>query len=279
MNLYVDWVPFGRSAAFVAVAVLFVLVAKLLADLLTRFDDDQEIRERSNGALALRRAGMYLGLAIGLAASLVQPGESFGEDLLALAQDGVLLIALLLLAQVLNERIMLRGLRTHDAICENNLAVGAVEFGQFAATGLIVAGALSGEGSLASAALFAALGQVGLLVAFELHARFTRWSVREEIAAGNVAAGVLLGGRLLALGVIVNNSVAGDSTTLTSDLLSFGTYYLFGLALLAVVTWVSDLLFLPKVRLHEMIAGRNVPAVGLLSAISLAVAIVVWASS
>ncbi|RYG22582.1 DUF350 domain-containing protein [bacterium] len=279
MDLYVDWSSLARNAAYVGLSVLFILIAKLVADLMTRYDDDLEVRERANGALALRRAGMYLGLAIGLASSLSQPGVSFPSDLLAFAQDGALLIAVLLIAQVVNEKVMLRGLRTHEAIRENNLAVGAVEFGQFVATGLIFAGAILGEGNHRSSILFAVLGQVGLLLAFELYGRFARWNVRAEIGGGNVAAGVLLGGRLLALGVIVNNSVAGDSSTLAKDLLSFGVYYVYGLILLAGVTWLADLVFLPKARLHEMIEKRNVPAVALLSAITLAVAIVVWASS
>jgi uncharacterized membrane protein YjfL (UPF0719 family) len=275
----VDVGALGRNVAFVAASIAIIFVAKLLADLLTRYNDDHEIREQRNGALALRRAGMYLGLTAGLAASLVQPAGNFQEDLRGFLQDGALLIVILLLAQVLNERIMLRGQQTHEAIRNGNLAVGAVEFGQFVATGLIFAGAITGEGSIQSAITFAIVGQVGLLLAFAIYARLARWSVREEISGGNLAAGVLLGGRLLALGVIVNNSVSGDSSTLANDLASFGIYYVYSLVLLAVVTWVADLLFLPKARLNEMIAQRNVPAVALLTGISLAVAIVVWAST
>ncbi|RYG17772.1 DUF350 domain-containing protein [bacterium] len=280
MNLQVDWASQGRALAFVAVALVLMMVAKLIADRLTRYDDDAEIREGANGALALRRAGMYLGLAIGLGGALLHlpAGGMLGPDLSTFALYGGSVVVLMLVAQVLNEAVMLRGMNTHDAIKGNNLAVGTVEFGQFVATGVIAAGALTGDGAFWTSALFMALGQVGLLLGFVLYARFVKWSVREELAGGNVAAGLLVGARLIALGVIVSGSISGDNTTLANDLLWCSLYYVYGTLLLAAVSWIADLLFLPKVRIHEMIEKRNVAGIGVVSAITLAAAMVVWAS-
>ncbi|RYG34024.1 DUF350 domain-containing protein [bacterium] len=281
MNIQVDWLTVGRNLGFLAISLVLMVAAKLIADLLTRYDDDEEIRERENGALSLRRAGMYLGLSIGLGGALLHSrgGYTFAEEMMTFGLAGGLLVVILLVAQVLNEAVMLRGLKTHEAIRTNNPAVGAVEFGQFVATGVIAAGALSGEGSLWSSILFMAFGQVGLLLAFGLYARLVHWNVKEEIGGGNLAAGVLVGGRLMALGVIVAGSISGDNTTLSNDLLWCSIYYVYGLVLLSIVSWIADLVFLPKVRIDEMIAKRNVAAIGVISAISVAASVIVWAIS
>jgi uncharacterized membrane protein YjfL (UPF0719 family) len=279
MNFWIDWNSFGRSIAFVALALVFLFVGKILADLLTRYNDDAEVREKANLALALRRAGMYIGLAAGLAGSLLNPGEAFVSDLRAFAIDGALVVGILLLAQILNEKVMLRTLKTHEAVRNGNVAVGAVEFGQFVATGLIFGGSFSGEGNIQSAIVFAALGQLALLLVFAIEARLSPWSVREEIGGGNLAAGVMLGSRLLAIGIILRNSVAGDSTTLGNDVLSFASYLVFGIVTLWVTTWVADLLFLPKTRVKDAIASRNVAATAMLGGIAVATAIIVWAST
>ncbi|MGV3615838.1 MAG: DUF350 domain-containing protein [Fimbriimonas sp.] len=268
------------SAALVGVTLLLLFVLKLVDDRITPFDDTSEINEHRNLALALRRAGMYLGLVIAMVASLTGPaaGQGLGRDLLGTLADGGVIIATLIVAQFLNGRLLFGGLAENAALREKNLAVGLTEFGQYVATGLVLNGAFTGEGSLLSGVTFVLVGQIALMLTFALYGQFARWDALGEIRKGNVAAGIAVGARLLAIGLLLKASISGDASQFARDLAAFAIWYVFGLVLMAVVSWLADLLFLPGLRIREAIVDdRNAAASAKVAGVTLATAITVAA--
>ena len=79
--------------------------------------------------------------------------------------------------------------------------------------------------------VFFALGQLALLGMTYVFRWLTAYDDVQEIAAGNVAAGLALAGLLVAMGVVVGQAVSGAYTGLVNSLLSFL------LALLVVVVF------------------------------------------
>lgn len=268
----------GDSAALVAVILALLFVVKLIDDRITPFDDTAEINERKNLALALRRGGLYVGLVLGMTTSLSAPGagQGLGRDLLGTLIDGGIVIATLFISQFLNGRILFGKVREAKAIEENNLAVGLVQLGQYIATGLLVSGAFGGEGTVLSGVVFVAIGQIALMLTFSLFGQFARWDALGEIRNGNVAAGIAVGARLLAIGLLLKAAISGEASRFATDIALFAIWYVFGLLLLAVVSWLADLLFLPGIRVRDAIVDqRNAAASAKIAGVTLATALTV----
>ena len=79
-----------------------------------------------------------------------------------------------------------------------------------------------------SALLFFVLGQVVLLTFGLLYEMITPFNVREEIKKNNLAAGIGLGGILVALGIILMSSLSGPFTGWGTDIAGFAIYTVFG---------------------------------------------------
>ncbi|MBT4511076.1 MAG: DUF350 domain-containing protein [Chloroflexi bacterium] len=267
---------------YAAVVLAYIWIAKKWRDVATRkFDDDKEIEQNGNMAVGLRRFGLYLGLAIGMSAALTGETLGFVNDLKTLAIEGALVLVMMMLSRFFNDAIILHGINNDDEAQAGNTAVGLVEAGSYIATGLIMFGAFSGGGGTVlqgylSAMLFAVLGQVSLLIFFQAYEFVTSFNVREEVKAANPAAGLAVGCMLVALGVLLRASIAGDFQGWMVDIKSFALSTANGILLLLIFRKVIDWLFLPNTTLRvEVEKKRNVAAVAVTQACILALAIII----
>lgn len=272
---------FAQGIAFAAVAFAWMWLAKLVSDARIRsvFDPNQEIEEAQNLAVAARRAGLYVGIAIGMLGALAGGGGEFLTDLLELVLEGAAVVAFLFVAQYLTDVVVIHGIRNNEALRDGNVAVGVVELGISIATGLIAYGSFAGEGGgLGSAVVFFALGQVALLVLAVVYERITPYRVVEEVRDGNVAAGLMLSGMLVAFGFILNASLMGPFVGWTEDVLAFATSAGMGVVLLMLLQWPIDRLFLPGTTLRKEIEEtRNPAAIAVTVAVKIALALVISA--
>jgi uncharacterized membrane protein YjfL (UPF0719 family) len=270
-----------EAAVFAGAAFFGMWIAKLLADVRMRgiYDADQEVSTGRNLAVALRRAGLYLGVAIGMLGALTGGGAGFVEDLLEMALEGAVMIAFLYVALLASDRVVIHGIRNDVALREGNVAVGLVELGISLATGLIAYGSFAGPGGgLASAVVFFALGQAALLGMTLVYEKVTPYRVIEGIRGGNVAAGLMLGGMLLAFGFILESSLMGPFHGWLEDILAFAASAAMGIVLLLLFQWPVDRLFLPHTTLrHEIEEVPNPAAVAVAVAVKLALALVIGA--
>jgi uncharacterized membrane protein YjfL (UPF0719 family) len=265
-------------AFLVLFAVLFVL-GKWLNDLVTSHAIDRELTERDNPALAISTAGYYLGIIIIFLGALIGPSTSLLWDLLIVGGYGLGGIGLLLLSRVLNDRLILRSFSAQRELIEDrNPGAGAVLFGSYVASALIVAGSIQGEGGGPHTALvFYALGQVALIAFTWLYDWLAPYSLLDQIEKDNAAAGIGLGGALIAIGIIVMRAVSGDFVGWAEDLRYLGGNVLLVFVYLAGVRFFFDRVIIPRSDLSvEITRDRNVGAGLLEGAVSIGFAAVLF---
>ena len=99
-----------------------------------------------------------------------------------------------------------------------------------------------------------------------------------QIQGGNVAAGLMLGGMLVAFGFVLNASLMGPFVGWTEDVLAFGASAGMGVVLLMLLQWPIDRLFLPGTTLRsEIEENRNPAAIAVAVAVKIALALVISA--
>ncbi len=292
MNYTAILISMGQGLCYALVSVLFIFLAKKLDDWRTRdFDDDRHIDD-GNLAVGLRRAGLYLGLAIGMIGALSGDSAGFSTDMRYLLVDGVLITGCLFFSRFINDFVMM-GHMNNDQECikvfilgdgrttTGNTALGIVEAGMYIATGFILNGSMSGGGgsfyqSLGSALVFFVLGQVVLLVFGLVYEMISSFQVRDEIRQNNPAAGIGLAGILVALGIILKSSLSGPFTGWVNDIVGFFVYTLFGMILLLGFSVLVDRFLLPTTNIAtEIKEDKNVAALVVVQATIIAVALII----
>ncbi|OGR26337.1 MAG: hypothetical protein A2277_20795 [Desulfobacterales bacterium RIFOXYA12_FULL_46_15] len=282
----------GQGLMYVVLGVFFIWLVKKVDDWRTReFDDDIEI-DNGNVAVGLRRAGLYLGIAVALCGAMGGTSNGFFSDLFQLMIDGLIITGFMFSSRFVNDYIMLGNI-SNDQECvkviitpdgkkiKGNSAVGMVEAGMSVATGFILNGAISGTGGtfiegIASAVLFFILGQIALLLFGFLYQLTTPFNVRNEIQNNNLAAGIGLGGTLMAFGIILMASLSGPFTGWAHDTLSFCLYTVYGIILLLVFKTVVGKLLLPTTSITiEIKEDRNIAAMIVVECAMTAVAIII----
>ena len=290
-----------QAVVLVVILIAFMYIIKIVRNMMTPFDDDEEVEEKSNLAVGLRRAGLYIGLGIAIVGALtgVQaevagraldevigtaaglPVEvveiSLAEEIGSVALNGAIAVALLLLVGFFNDLVILRRIDNNAEVGKGNVAVGLVEAGGYIAAGLVLQGAFTGEGGgIPSAVVFTVLAQVALFIMYAVYQWITSFDVTAEIQGGNTAAGLAVAGMLVALGIILRASLAGPFEGWIIDLVTFGFYAVVSIVLLLIVRQVTDRLFLPNTDLATEIArDRNPAAISLAYGAIIAVALVV----
>ena len=292
MDIAVTLAGLGQAFTYVIIGIFFIWLVKRVDDWRTKeFDDDTHIDD-GNIAIGLRRAGLYLGIAIALSGAMGGSSNGFFLDVIQLLIDGLIITGFMFSSRFINDSFMLGHLNNDEECVKifqqpdgsevvGNTAVGMVEAGMYIATGFILNGSLSGTGGtffqgIVSAILFFIVGQITLLLFGLFYELITPFNVRNEIKKNNLAAGIGLGGILMALGIILMASISGPFTGWGSDLAGFGIYAFFGIVMLLIFRIVIDRLLLPTTNIAtEVKEDRNVAAlIVVVSAIN-AVAIII----
>ncbi len=242
------------------IVVFFALfyVGKLFYTLFHRdFDLNRELVENDNPAVALAVTGYYAGLVMAIGAGVVGPSQGLVADLLDLGIYGGLGIILLNLSVLFCDQVILYKFKVKDELIrDRNQGTGAVLFGTSLASGFILFGAISGDGgSIWTAIVFWASGQILLAVAAFAYNLITPFDLHREIENDNVAAGIAFSGALISLGIIVGLAAEGDFISWQENLTAFLSYALVGLFSLPILRYLTDRLLLPGVKLSHEIMG------------------------
>ena len=251
---------------FIHLAVVLVLLVagKFVYDGLHRgFALHTELLEKRNLAAAVAVAGYYLGLAVVLGGVVSGPASfSLLDDVIGLAIFGLLGIVLLNLSALINDKVVFSKFAIEREIVEDrNVGVGVLEGANYVAVGLITAGAMSGEGGLASGVAFWIAGLVVLIVAGILYDRITPYDLHDEIEKGNTAVAAAFAGVLAGFGNIIRLAGEGDFVSWNESLTGFAYYAVAGLVLLPLVRLFADRVLLPGARLGDELV-REEPNLG-----------------
>lgn len=248
------------------------------------FSADYQIEEASNFAVALRMCGLSIGFGFGLA-GVVSGGVvhfSAGMDAVLknmgeLAGYCALLLVFLFIAEIIADKIVLGSINNAVELKNRNEAVGLAEFGIFVATGLIAYGSFHGEGGGWQSALgFFAMGQAALILFTVIYEWVTPVNLVDEIRKGNPAAGLMLGGTLITLGIILCFAIAGPFTSWKEGITGFALSTGVGIVLLIPFQLLIDKVFLPNTTIQiEVERDRNVAACAVTVCLQVALAIMI----
>ena len=199
---------FPRGLVYVGLGLVILVLAKLARDLMTPYRTDQEIVEKNNLAISLGLSGYFIAVILVFIGALYQPltlivndglgfNREFGLDVLQVFIYSLAGIVALNLVHFLMDRLVLYKFNVTKELVEGrNVGAGAVEFGMDVAIGLLIAGAISGEGGGPDTALaFFGLGLIVLILFAFFYELTTPFSIHDEIEKNNVAVGIALGGK------------------------------------------------------------------------------------
>ncbi|TAE83369.1 MAG: DUF350 domain-containing protein [Alphaproteobacteria bacterium] len=231
-----------KAAAFIVMYVVLFLVAKFLKDFLIPYKINHELTKEDNLAVALAMCGYYLASAAIFVGALLGPTQGFFEDMIAVGGYSLLGLVLLNCSRWFNDKAILRTFcDTEQLMKEKNVGVGAVHCGAYLATGLIAAGAVSGQGGgIVSCIVFFILGQLSLVLFSLIYEKFSSYNVHAELLQKNTASGIAFGGNLIALSIVIMNAASGNFTSWKQDITLFLIYNLIAFVFLPVIRLVMD---------------------------------------
>ena len=281
---------FPRGLVFVGLGLIILVIAKLARDIITPFRIDEEVTKKMNLAVAVRLSGYFIGVILVFMGALYRPltliavdglgfDREYAEDVLRVFLYSIVGIAALNLVRILMNRLILYRFDIEKEVVEGqNVGSGAAEFGLYVATGLLIAGAIAGQGGGPdTAAAFFGMGLV-LLVVFALFYQLTTsYDLHAEIEGKNTAVGIAFGGNLIGIGIVTFKAVFGDFNGWSPGIASFLIFGVLGFALLYVMRVMIDKLLLPTVSTsHALAIDRNVGVAFIESAVVISAAMILF---
>ena len=215
-----------------------------------------------NLAMAIRIATVGIAMAgslSGLAFSRVEGG--LGSAVFLLVFEGVLMMALISVATLIADIVVVPEIPNTEAIRKGNVAVSLVEGSVLIATGQIAgasfasAAATDVVGGLIAALAYFVLAQAVLcLIAYAIR-KLSRGDVIRSLEAGDLSPSFIFAAKLLAAGYVMSSIVAGSPTTLVD-----GLQDLVGGGLIAVV--VFGIAYYAGLWLFRLTRSRAAASIG-----------------
>ena len=258
------------ALAYLVPTVVVWLLCTKGYNLVTPFKLQQELTQKDNPAVAVSFGGFCLGVVLalmGLYHASSGASSTVQSDLIAVVGYGALSGVLMVVSSFINDKVILPSVSTAEALVDRNMAMGFVEAGSYVANGLILCGALSGEGSLVTGLVFWVISQVVLVIISVVYNMITKFDSKQEIISGNTAVGVAYAGFLVAMGNILKAGTQGSFVSWSENLTNFGIIVGFSLVVLPVVRIVLDKFVVSKASLSEELAVDKNTGVGALEAI------------
>lgn len=243
--------------------VLFYLAKVAYAKLYRKVDLNAELFTRDNLAAAVSTCGYYFGILLALGGVITGPSNGLSQDIASIGLYGLLSIALMLVASIMCEHILLPKFNnTKEVIEDRNLGTAFVEAGVYTANGLILF--RTGQGSTGAESsqweqvfvtvVFWILAQIALIIAGRIYDKITPHKIHDEIERDNAAVGLAYGGALVGMGNIVSAAVSGDfypnePGAWSAAISTFAIDTIFGMIMLIIIHRVTDIVLAPNVSL------------------------------
>jgi len=224
----------------------------------------EELVEKDNFAFSVAQLGYYIGLLLSIGGAILGPSNGLVYDLIDIGVYGALSIVLLNLSLLINDKLILYAFSVRKEIVEDqNAGTGVVAGASAAGTGLIILGAVYGEGGgIDTALVFWAISQVILIVSAKIYTAITPYNVHDLIEKDNVAAGISFAGVLIAISNLIRNATMVDFVSWTDSCIEIGIEVGVGLAFLPVARFLTDRILLPGSSLTHEISRQEKPNSG-----------------
>ena len=267
--------------------LVLLFLGKLFYNATTRYDIDHEVADGQNAAVGISFAGFLLGLAFVIASTIVGAGGDLGNELISIGVSGALAIVLVRASMIINDKLILYSFLVRKELTEEkNVGTGYVVAGSSIATGLILAGVMSGSsdgygGLIRDVVIYWAVGQVILVLDGLVFQAITRYDVHKLIEdEQNPAVGISFAAFLVAQGLIIKTALTGAGTELGRELLITVLIAVSGLILLVIGRIIADRVFVPRASLAKEVAEKkNIAAAAVAAATLLAIALLFGAAT
>ncbi|PIE44502.1 MAG: hypothetical protein CSA50_00175 [Gammaproteobacteria bacterium] len=222
------------------------------------FDAEREIT-KGNLALAIRRGGIQLGLAIAMVGVLSgQSATNFASDLLATLLYGLTAAGFMFSSLLVTDRLVLPGVDNSEEIGEGNLAISFVEFGTLLMTGILAYASIQGDqGGWIEAIVYFVAGQIMLILLVVIYRKLfqARLNPVQRVQEGSLAAGIYLAGKIIAYGLIMQSAISGGSMpeTFASAAMEFVITALSGMVLLYFFEYLIDLVIVTTSTVKDIL--------------------------
>ena len=256
----------------VSYLVLYLVIftgGKYLFSLIIRYSMYKEVSENQNSAVSIAYAGFLTGLTIVYIGALTGPTQGYVTDMINVTLYSVLGVFLLLISRLINDKLILSQFNNREELIrDKNDGTGAVLFGSYIASGLVVAGAIHGQGGgIDTAIAFFALSQIALVIFTRIYDFITPYRIHDEIENDNRAVGVAFGGTLIALGVLLMNGASGAFISWEVNLEKFAFYSIGAFVILPVFRIFMDKILIPQYDLSKALSSDKNLGAGILEAI------------
>ena len=257
------------SLVYLAASFILFFIGKVAYQLFhPKVKVADELVEKDNFAFSVAYVGYYIGLVFAIGGAIYGESNGLWLDLMDIGVYGILTIILLNLSILINDKILLSGFSVKKEILEDqNAGTGVIEGANAIATGMIVLGAIHGEGygfggPIVTGVLYWALGQVLLIIASRVYYAITPYNVQAEIEKDNVAAGIGLAGAIIAIGNLIRFALMHDFDSWIITLEDVGIDVAIGLIFLPIARFLTDKILLPGQNLTDEIVNQEKPNVG-----------------
>ena len=261
----------GVLTTIIYIVASFVLffIGKVVYQLFhPRVKVSHELVENDNLAFAIAHVGYFIGLLLAIGSAVL--GESVGliDDLINIGIYGGLSIILLNLSLIINDKLILSKFDLKKEILEEkNVGTGIVECANAIATGLIVLGAIHGEGygtggPIVTAVIYWLLGQGILYITTLVYNLITPYDIHDHIEKGNVAVAVGYAGSIIAIANLIRFALMHDFESWVVTLEDVGVDVLIGLLFLPIARLMTDKILLPGQKLTDEIVNQEHPNIG-----------------
>ena len=253
------------SLVYLAACFVLFYLGKLLYGAFHRqVNAKHELVEKDNFAFAVSHVGYFIGLVLAITGALIGESEGLIPDLINIGIYGGLAILLLNLSIIVNDKLLFPRFSVYREITEDrNVGVGAIEGANSIATGLIILGAVSGEGGgVLTALVFWLVGQLLLLLTAFVYRSLVPYDVHDQIERDNVAVGLAFAGALVSIANLIRFGLMGDFYSWTESLTNVGVDVAIGLLFLPIVRWLTDKILLPGRKLTDELVNQEHPNVG-----------------
>lgn len=269
MNEYIDFNGLLHSGGYVVSGLVIFIIGKLLFKLThPSINIKNELVEKDNFAFIISYVGYFIGLLITIGGCIV--GESYGFliDIQDIFIYGVIAILLLQISTFLANKLILPKFDLKkEIIRDQNEGTGVIEAVIYIVNGLILYGALIGESEtllqgIITFIVYWAIGNIMLVIASKIYTSWLNYNIHQEIEKDNVAAGIAFGGALLAIGIIIMNSLLDPFQDWTTTLINVSVQMIVASVLLPVMRFFADNILLPGQKLTDEIVNQEKPNMG-----------------
>lgn len=258
----------GILTTLVYLAACFVLfiAGKLIYQLFhPKVKVSKELVDEDNFAFSFAIVGYYVGLLFAIGSAVLGESDGLVNDLIDIAIYGVMSIVLLNLSIIINDKFILNKFSLKKEIIEDhNIGSGIVEGAVAISTGMIILGAIHGEGHgqggpIITAILYWLLGQVLLFVTALVYNAITPYDIHEHIEKRNVAVAIGFAGAIISIANLIRFSLMHDFEGWLITLEDVGIDVGIGLLCLPLVRYMTDKILLPGRNLTDEIVNQEKP--------------------